>query len=50
MGTHPALARERDQEVVPALPALPAVGAGEAMVEDAAVEVAAELALHVRRR
>ena len=39
----PALARERDQEVVPTLPA---PGAGEAMGKDAAVEVAAEVPLH----
>ena len=40
------LAGERDQEVVPALAA---AGAGEAVGEDAAVEIAAELPLHVRR-
>ena len=39
-----ALARERDQEVVPALPA---AGAGEAVGQDAALQVAAELALDV---
>ena len=40
----PALARERDQEVVPALPA---AGAGEAVGKDAALQVTAELALDV---
>jgi hypothetical protein len=41
-----AFARERDQEVVPALSA---ASAGEAMGEDAAVEIAAELPLHMLR-
>jgi hypothetical protein len=41
------LARERDQEVVPALSA---PRPGKASGEDAAVEVAAELPLHMRRR
>ena len=46
--THAApLARERDEEVVAALPA---TGAGEPMGEDAAGEITAELALDVDHR
>jgi len=44
---HPApLAGEGDEEVVPALPT---TGTGEAMGEDAAFQIAAELALDVDR-
>jgi hypothetical protein len=41
-----ALARERDQEVVPALPA---PRPGKAMGQDAALQIATELPVHMRR-
>jgi len=43
------LARERDQEIVPALPALPAPRPGKARRKDSAFQVTAELPLDIRR-